>query len=89
MIDINEKTLAAVSKYIVAFIILMLAGACVFLYMDNQKIRNQKDMIIEQLNAKMREKDEKALEEEKERTSRYEFLLSNLRKNTHESKEVR
>lgn len=78
--NVNEKALAAISKYIIAFIIIILVGAVTYLYFDTQRIIITKDDHIQELNEKIRRMNEKALEYEKERASRYEFLLNNLPK---------
>lgn len=86
---VNEKLLEPLSRYSVAFILLVLIAANVYQYIDCQHIVISKDNAIEQLNNEIRKKDEKALEIERERTARMEFLLNNLPKITNEKTNTR
>jgi hypothetical protein len=79
---INQKLLEPVSKFPVAFLLLILAAGNVYQYVDTQKRDSRKDLMIERLNQEIKVMNEKSYEVEKERALRYEYLLNTLPKIT-------
>lgn len=73
IVESSPKVIEAVSKYKLTFILIILFGCNIYQFIDCKSE-------MRRLNEVIRIKDEKALEYEKERGSRYEFLLNNLPK---------
>lgn len=82
MISLSEKNLETVSRRPWIFIMLIFIAGNVYQYIDRRNIVTDKDEAISQLNEKLKERDQEALRYERERNTRYEYLLNSLPKIT-------
>jgi len=77
---LDDKFIEAVGRNKIAFLLIVLLGSNVYQYVQGNATINKYQETNQKLNDKNIELTERALQYERVRSERYEFLLSNLPK---------